>query len=374
MASSSLLLAPPSLVAPPSVRSSAPRSPRELSAFLSRFGLSIPGLLTSGSSNAKLAKGRGLAFSSLLHMLPAKGLARALTPSSHACNVRGELPGLRELAIREGLLERALLFNACAFSSRACEELCLAFSGHGGLSTVPGQCRARRMLAMLADRELFIRSLLWGGGLAMRKARKLRLPFAFRGNGTQELPWHEPFMSARLSKEEALGLSRLYGSPIPSGTVTIPEALRNVRGLSLYDYAKAPLPRLLAMREAGVHTTASLAADNPGGARRALEAVRHGFSLAVPILLPKGAPLPSNLLLEAEGEAPALLDCIDGDLNDLRMLDRAPRAGFSGLAVMLRLKRSRGADPSAASRFALAPSSDWQELAGGGLARFGGLS
>lgn len=305
-------------------------------------------------------------------MLPAKGLARALTPNSHAFAVRSELPGLRELAKREGLLERALLFNACAFSSEACRDLCLAFSGHGGLSPVISSCRARRMLAFLSNREAFMRSLLWSAGFAMRKARKERLPFALRLNGTQELSWHEPFMSASLSREEAKALSRLYGSPIPFGAVTIPEALREVRGLSLYDYAKAPLARLLAMREAGIQTTASLAADAPGGALRALEASRHGFAVAVPILLSKGAPLPGELLLTAEGGGLARLDCVDGDLNDLRMLDRAPRAGFSGLAVMLRLKRSRGSKPESASRFALAPRADWQELAGGGLARFSG--
>ena len=367
MASPSLLLAPPA------VRSSAPRAPRELSSFLSRFGLSFSSLLTSGSSNAKLAKGEGLAFSSLLHLLPAKGLARALTPASHACNVRSELPGLRELAIREGLLELALAFSACGFSSDACEDLCLAFSGHGSMSLTVGACRARRGLALLSDRELFIRCMLWATGFAMRKARRLRLPFAFRANGTQELPWDAPLMSALLSREEARGLSRLYGSPVPSGRVTIPEALREVRGLSLYDYAKAPLARLLAMREAGIHTTASLAADSPGGALRALEASKHGFALAVPVLLPKGAPLPGELMLTAKGGGLARLDCIDGDLNDLRMLDRAPRAGFSGLAVLLRLKRSRGSKPESAARFALAPHGDWQELAGGGLARFSSL-
>ena len=143
--------------------------------------------------------------------------------------------------------------------------------------------------------------------------------------------------------------------------------------MHLYDYAKAPLARLLAMREAGIHTTASLAADSPGGALRALEASKHGFALAVPVLLPKGAPLPGELMLTAEGGGFARLDCIDGDLNDLRMLDRAPRAGFSGLAVLLRLKRSRGSKTESAKAFALAPHADWQELAGGGFARFSSL-
>ena len=84
-------------------------------------------------------------------------------------------------------------------------------------------------------------------------------------------------------------------------------------------------------------------------------------------------PLPGELMLTAKGGGLARLDCIDGDLNDLRMLDRAPRTGFSGLAVLLRLKRSRGSKPESAKAFALAPHADWQELAGGGLARFSSL-
>ena len=362
----SLLLASRSALSPRS-----PRSPRELRAFLSRFGLSLDSILTSGSGNAKIAKGSGLAFSSLLHMIPARGLARALTPRSHACDVRSQIPGLRELAIKEGLLEKALQFNACGFSSDACEELCLAFSGHGGISTTPGACRARRMLSFLFDPEAFLRALLWSGGLAYRKARRKKLPYVLRCNGTQELPWD--IFSLTLSQEEAQALSLLWGATIKPGRTTIPQALRKVKAFSLYDYAKAPLSRLLAMREAGIHTTASLAADSKGGAFRALQAINSGFNLAVPILIKKGGALPSSLLLRAEGEE-ALLDCIDGDLNDLRMLDRKPREGFRGLAVMLRLKRSRGADPSAAKRFALSPSEDWQALEGGGSALLGGLS
>lgn len=367
----------PALLAPPAPVSfsRAPRAPQELRSFLSRFGLSLDSLLTSGSANAKLAKGSGLAFSSILHLLPSRGLARAVSPGSHASPVRGELPGLRALADREGLTARALLFNPCPFSSKACEELCLAFSGHGGMSQSVGACRARRSLALLADREAFARALLWAAGLSYRKARRLGLPFALRLNGTQELPWTEQWLSARLFPEEAASLSALFGSEIPWGIHTVPEALASVPFLELYDYAKAPVygrSGLLAMREAGIHTTASLAADREGGASRALDAIKEGFSLAVPVLIGKGEELPRSLLLRDDRGRGALLQCIDGDANDLRMLDPAPAPGFSGLAVLLRLKRSRGADPSAASRFALARHTDpgYVPMAGGGSYRF----
>jgi len=367
----SLLLAPPA----PLKLSRSPRLPEELGSFLDRFCLSADSLLTYGSQNAKLAKGGGLAFSALLHLLPARALAQAVSPSSGSVAVRSELPGLRELAERERLLDRALLFNACAFSSEACRDLCLAFSGRGSFSVAVASCRARRSLAFLADRSLFARSLLWAAGLSYRRALRLGLPFFLRLNGTQELPWCEAWCGFSVSSEEAEALSRLFGSPFSPGFFTLPQALRSVPSLSLYDYAKAPLlgrNGLLAMRTAGIHTTASLAADAEGGAARALDAIEGGFSLAVPIMAKKGEALPASLLLRDDRGREALLQCSDGDANDLRPLDPSPSPGFSGLAVLLRLKRSSGASPLMASRFALSRSvsPSFLPMAGGGSYRF----
>jgi len=366
----------PALLAPPAPLKlgRAPRFPERSRSFLARFGLSPESLLTSGSANAKLAKGSGLAFSSLLHLLPSRSLARALSPSlPGSVSVRGELPGLRELAQREGLLSRALLFNACPFASEACQDLCLAFSGHGGLSTDVASCRARRSLAFLSDREAFAKALLWSAGLAYRKARRLGLPFALRLNGTQELPWWEEWCGFSLSSEEASLFSELLSVSIEPGFHTLPSLLSSVPFLSLYDYLKAPLfgaSGLLAAREAGVHVTASLAADREGGASRAMDAIGSGFALAVPVLIGKGEELPRSLLMRDDRGREALLQCTDGDANDLRMLDPSPAPGFSGLAVLLRLKRSRGARPESASRFALARSSSWLPMEGGGSFAF----
>lgn len=363
--SAALLSAPSAL---PSFARRSPRLPQRLRSFLASFGLSIDSLLTYGEGNAKLAKGKEIAFSSILHMLPEKSLARALTPDSHESPIRSELPGLRALAAEHGLLEKALSSNFCAFASDACRSLCLAFSGHGGISLAVASCRARRALAFLADREAFLLCLLWAAGLSYRKARRLGLPFALRLNGTQELPWHS--YRLLLSEEEAALLSELFGSPFSAGLASVPELLSSAPELLLYDYGKAPLSWLIAARASGVHMTASLAADRQGGSRDALDAIQAGFSLAVPILLPKGAPLPSELWLsDAKGRELRLL-CLDGDANDLRMLDPLPPSGFHGVAPLLRLKRSRGSDPLAAPRFALAPSFSSQALYGGGSARF----
>jgi len=224
--------------------------------------------------------------------------------------VRGELPGLRELAQREGLLSRALLFNACPFATESCQDLCLAFSGHGGLSTNVASCRARRSLAFLSDREAFAKALLWAAGLSYRKARRLGLPYALRLNGTQELPWWEAWCGFSLSSEEASLFSELFSVSIEPGFHTLPSLLSSVPFLSLYDYLKAPLygrSGLLAAREAGVHVTASLAADQERASSRAIDAAEYGFAVAVPILLSKGEPLPVSLLLRDQHGREALL-------------------------------------------------------------------
>ncbi len=361
----------PALLAPPAPArlSRSPKPPQELLAFLARFGLSLDSLLTSGSSNSKLAKGSGLAFSSILHLLPEKSLARAVSPSSHASAIRSELPGLRALAEREGLLEKALAFSFCGWASEACRDLCLAYSGHGGISLSVASCRARRGLAFLASPSLFARSVLWASGLSYRRSLRFGLPFALRLNGTQELLWHDPnAIGFELSPAEAAALSSLFAAPIDCGRSSLPYALASVPFLSLYDYGKAPAPILEAMRAAGVHVTASAAFDRFGGSRLALDAIEKGFALASPILLKKGEALPSEFLLRDDQGREARLFCIDGDANDLRMLDPAPPSGFHGVTPMLRLKRSRGSSPEAAPRFALAPSSSWQALHGGGSA------
>ena len=373
---SAALLSSPSLLSAPSALPSfsrlssarAPRLPAELRSFLALFGLTVDSLLTYGEANTKIAKGSELAFSALLHLLPDRSLARALTPDSHESPIRSELPGLRALAAELGLLEKALSVTLCPFSSDACRELCLAFSGRGGISLPVASCRARRSLAFLYNRDLFLKCLLWAAGLCYRKARKASLLFACRLNGTQELPWHT--YRLLLSEEEASLFSALFGSPIAAGLASLPDRLSGLPDCAPYDYSKAPLSWLQGARSSGVHVTASLAADRQGGSRDAINAVLAGFSLAVPILLPKGAPLPSELWLSDSRGRELRLLCIDGDLNDLRMHDPLPPSGFHGVAPLLRLKRSRGSDPLAAPRFALAPSLESQALHGGGFARF----
>jgi hypothetical protein len=194
-----------------------------------------------------------------------------------------------------------------------------------------------------------------------------------RLRGTDDLPWHD--LRFNLNDSEAAAIAHRYGLPVVPGIgTTISEALSLAPAGSIrqYEYSKAPVVGpfgLIAQRSAGIDTTASLAADRPGGTRHALDAIAHNFRLAVPVALPKGAPLPPALLLR-DGARLVRLLVVDGDTTDHRFLDPAgPQSGgHDGVAVLLRTKRSRGAGPAAAA-FSLAPIiGQWQPLAGGGYA------
>jgi hypothetical protein len=369
---------PAPVVAPgPLARKAAPaRIPADVAALLSRFGLTVEGLLTVGASNAKLAKGTASAWPVILHHLPARALAQAVAGAEPGPTApRSRLPGLQALAEAEGVQSLALAHNGCPWASAGCAAGCLAWAGHGGLSQTVAAARARRILAHLADSPAYARAVLWAIARAYRQAQAKGLPLAVRLRGTDDLAWH--LQRLTVSPAEAVSLARRYGLPVAPGQgQTLAEALSlaPAGSIHLYEYSKAPVSGplgLKAQRSAGWDVTASLAADRPGGCAAAAEAVAAGFRLAVPVALPKGSPLPPVLMLRPSADAPILrLLTVDGDVTDHRWQDpQGPQpGGFDGVAVMLRTKVSRGRGPAAAA-FSLAPTvGAWQPLAGGGQA------
>lgn len=348
--------------------------PDDVASLLARFNLSLDGLLTVGASNAKLAKGAADAWPVILHHLPARALAAAVAgPDDATTAPRSRLPGIAELARSQGIESLALAHNGCPWASKGCQAGCLAWAGHGGLSTTVAAARARRTLAFLWNPKGYAVAVLVAIAKQWQRAQAKGLPLAVRLRGTDDLPWHD--LRFNLNDGEAAAIARRYGLPVVPGIgTTIPEALSLALAgsLRLYEYSKAPTDGpygLNAQRAAGVDVTASLAADRPGGLAHALRAIAAGFRLAVPVALPKGSPLPPVLLLR-DGDRIARLLVVDGDITDHRWADPAgPQpGGHDGVAVLLRTKRSRGATAAAAA-FSLAPTiGQWQPLAGGGHA------
>jgi hypothetical protein len=340
------------------------RLPAEVAAHLARFGLGLADLLTD--SNPKLGKGSAQARAVILHHLPARVLAAAVTPGHRGSTApRSYLADLAALAARERMTPQAIAHNGCPWATQGCAAGCLNWAGHGGLSPAVAAARGRRTLAMIADPALYGRAILWAIARQWARAQADGLALAVRLRGTDEGPacgWHRLRLS--LPVADAVAIARRFGLAISPGAVTLAEALGVARAdgsLKLYEYSKAPLSGplgLWAQAEAGFDVTASLAADRASAVADAAAAVRAGFRLAVPVALSKGQPLPVALTLAPDHGPAVTVPCINGDLSDHRWADP------EGVAVILRSKVSRGAGPEAAP-FHLAPIADAQPLADG---------
>jgi len=334
--------------------------PADARALLQRFGLTTATLLTSDRQSPKLIKGQADARAVILHHLPARALAAAITPATDgATPARSFVPALFELAELNGLTAAARRHDGCPWSTGGCAMGCLNWSGHGGLNVSVAAARGRRTLAMLADPAAYGRAVWWSVLRHLLRARRDGLPLAVRLRGTDDHPWHRH--AVPISEAEAEGIAQRYGVDVVPGVETMAARLAALPELRPYEYSKAPTAGplgLIAQRDAGpIDVTASFAADRATAAADGIAAIRAGFRLAVPVALRKGDPVPSHLTLAAGGEA-VTVPAIDGDQSDHRWADP------HGVAVILRTKRSRGAGPEA-DAFSLAAHGLPQYLADG---------
>ena len=333
--------------------------PVDARALLQRFGLTTSTLLTSDRQSPKLSKGQAEARAVILHHLPARALAAAITPATDgATPARSFVPALFELAELNGLTRAARKHDGCPWSTGGCAMGCLNWSGHGGLNVSVAAARGRRTLAMLADPAAYGRAVLWSVLRHLLRARRDGLPLAVRLRGTDDHPWHRH--AVPISEAEAEAIAARYGVDVTPGVQTMAARLAALPELRPYEYSKAPTAGplgLIAQRDAGADVTASFAADRATAAADGIAAIRAGFRLAVPVALRKGDPVPSHLTLASGGEA-VTVAAIDGDQSDHRWADP------HGVAVILRTKRSRGAGPEA-DAFSLAAHGLPQYLADG---------
>ena len=333
--------------------------PADARALLQRFGLTTATLLTSDRQSPKLSKGQAEARAVILHHLPVRALAAAITPATDgATPARSFVPALFELAEVHGLTRAARKHDGCPWATSGCAMGCLNWSGHGGLNVSVAAARGRRTLALLADPTAYGRAVLWSVLRHLLRARRDGLPLAVRLRGTDDHPWHRH--AVPISEAEAEGIAQRYGVDVAPGVETMAARLAALPELRPYEYSKAPVSGalgLISQREAGVDVTASFAADRATACADAMEALRDGFRLAVPVALRKGDPVPSHLTL-SWGDHTLTVPAIDGDQSDHRWADS------HGVAVILRTKRSRGAGPEA-DAFSLAAHGLPQYLADG---------
>jgi hypothetical protein len=321
------------------------RLPSDVAAYLKRHGLELADVLTD--SNPKLAKGAAIARAVIHHTLPGRALAAAINPGNGATVApRAYLPGLAAHTAALGLTDKARRHNACPWATAGCSDACLTWAGHGGLSADVAACRGRRTLAMIDQPETYGRAMVWAIARQWQRAQLDGLPLAVRLRGTDDQPWHLLRVSVTLA--EAITIRRRFGLLIANGeNQTIAQILAPAvaeGSVKLYEYSKAPTDGPLGLRaqwSAGWDVTASLAGDRATAARDAMAAIEAGFRLAVPIAIAKGAPIPTTVTLSYAGRS-ITLPTVDGDITDHRWADP------NNVAVILRGKRSRGADPNVA--------------------------
>lgn len=336
--------------------------PADARALLQRFGLTTATLLTTDRQSPKLRHGQADARAVILHHLPARALAAAITPDNkNPAAARAFIPALFALAEAEGLTAAAAAHNGCPWATTGCGGVgggCLVWSGHGGMGQTVAAARGRRTLALLADPAAYGRAVFWSVLRHLQRARRDGLPLAVRLRGTDDHGWH--LHPVEISSSEAAAIRQRYGVDVVPGVATMAARLAAVEDLRPYEYSKSPTHGahgLIAQRDAGVDVTASFAADRATAVADAIKAANAGFRLAVPVALRKGDPLPALLTLTHGGES-VTVRAVDGDASDHRWQDQ------HGVAVILRTKRARGAGAEA-DAFSLAAHGLPQHLADG---------
>lgn len=188
--------------------------------------------------------------------------------------------------------------NVCPHATEGCRAACLFSAGRGAFDSVR-EARIAKTKAFFANPKAFVEELAESIEALCRKADREGLSPCVRLNGTSDLPWE--------SLGGQLGVSLMSRFP----------------AVQFYDYTKnAGRVRawLAGKMPANYHLTFSRSETN---GETASELIRAGASVAVVFSTPKSGQLPSKW-----GGRPVT----DGDLHDLRFLDKA------GSVVGLRAK------------------------------------
>ncbi len=178
--------------------------------------------------------------------------------------------------------------NVCASATEGCKSGCLNKAGRAAIFQSIEQARIRKTNELFSDRESFLAQLRKDIQALVRKATRENMIPCVRVNGTSDLPW----LGMRMAEE-------------------FPD-------VQFYDYTKIPNAHF--RTAPNYHVTFSFSESNGVESMSALE---HGLNLAMVFRVKKGQALPDTW---------CGYEVIDGDLSDLRFLDR------KGVIVGLRAK------------------------------------
>jgi len=194
-------------------------------------------------------------------------------------------------------------FEVCGNSSQACRDACLYTAGRGAFSNVQN-ARINRTKFFFNDRENFMFQLVKEISALKAKAKKLNLIPAIRLNGTSDINWIK--VKANDGKGPKINIFEMF--PFTQ----------------FYDYTKNF--NMLAQSEKikNYHLTFSYSGENKA---ECLNALKKGFNISVvfkgkflPALFDKRVFKSTNDWRKPQYKT----TIINGDLSDLRFLDKGP--------------------------------------------------
>ena len=216
-------------------------------------------------------------------------------------------------------------YEVCPQRSAGCTKACLNTAGRGNMSGVQA-ARIAKTQWYFEDRYGFMVQLVKELSAFVRKAKRDGFIPVVRLNGTSDISWE------RVTVEGAVGGGGTYGS-----------IMSRFPDVQFYDYTKVTKRALASARgdmPANYVLTFSLTEANDTDALAVLQA---GGNVAVVF---KGPALPRGAIYSApEGglvgrDSDYTVPVVDGDLNDLRFLDR------TGVVVGLKAKGKARYDTS----------------------------
>lgn len=199
--------------------------------------------------------------------------------------------------------------NVCPWAG-TCKESCLNSAGRGAFNSVQA-ARIKKTRWFFADRDAFMEQLFEDCKALISKAKRAGMLPCIRLNGTSDLAFHRLVVPSK-----GLTLMELFPNvPFYDYTKSVKKALDNAKCLHAPNYS------------------VTFSRDSASNESECAEVLRAGGNVSVVFR----DSLPATFF-----HRPVL----DGDLHDLRFLDRRAKAGRSGYVVGLKAKGKAKRDRS----------------------------
>jgi hypothetical protein len=199
--------------------------------------------------------------------------------------------------------------NACPWAG-TCKSSCLNSAGRGAFNSVQAS-RLKKTRFFFTNRNAFMEQLFEDCKALVRRAKRKGLLPCIRLNGTSELAFHRLIVPSK-----GLTLMELFPTvPFYDYSKSIKKALDNARGLHPQNYS------------------VTFSRDSAANESECEQVLRAGGNVSVVF---------RDTLPAVWKHRPVL----DGDVTDLRFLDRRAKAGRSGYVVGLKAKGKAKHDQS----------------------------